>query len=305
MEIKTVSVIGLGALGTMYAHRISQRMPGVRIVADAARIARYRKNGITCNGEPCDFRYVAPGEGEEADLLIFAVKQGGLESAIASARSQVGENTIILSLLNGIISERIIGEAYGDDHVLLCVAQGMDAVMADGRLDYHNMGLLVFGDREKGVVSEKTRSVSDFFTRMEVPHIVDADMPKRLWGKLMVNVGVNQAVAVFGQNYGDIQKEGFVRDVMIAAMKEVLVLSQKEGIGLDESDLEYWLGILQGLSPAGKPSMRQDVEARRPSEVELFSGTVLALAKKHGLNTPVNRDLYERIMAMERGYKEG
>jgi 2-dehydropantoate 2-reductase len=48
--------------------------------------------------------------------------------------------------------------------------------------------------------------------------------------------------------------------------------------------------------------MRQDVEARRPSEVELFSGTVLSLAQKHGMNTPVNRELYARITEMERGY---
>ena len=302
MEIKTVSIIGLGALGTMYAHHLSQKMEDVRVVADEARIARYTGNGIFCNAARCKFNYVLPDEGGPADLLIFAVKQSGLQSAIESACSQVGKNTIVLSLLNGIISERIIGEAYGEEHVLLCVAQGMDAVMERGRLTYRNMGQLVFGDRKKDVVSEMTRSVDEFFTRMEVPHTVETDMPKRLWSKLMVNVGVNQAVAVYGQSYGDIQKPGFVRDTMIAAMREVMVLAQKEGIDLQESDLDYWLSLLQGLSPEGKPSMRQDVEAHRFSEVELFSGTVLELAKKYGIDTPVNRDLYTRVAEIEKNY---
>ena len=304
MDIKTVSVIGLGALGTMYAHHLHQRMPGVRIVADEARIARYRSTGIHCNGSPCDFHYIAPGQAQPADLLIFAVKQGGLAGAIETARDQVGENTMILSLLNGISSEGIIGQAYGEAHVLLCVAQAMDAMMVKGALTYHNMGLLVFGDREKGVVSGQARSVADFFTRMEVPHMLDADMQKRQWGKFMLNVGINQAIAVYGESYADVQKEGFVRDVMIAAMEEVRQLSQMEGIGLTSQDMAYWLDIVLGLSPAGKPSTRQDVEARRTSEVELFSGTVLALASKHGLNTPVNRDLYARITEMERSYSE-
>ena len=302
MEIETVSVIGQGALGTMFAHHMNQRMPGLSVVADEARTLRYNRDGVYCNGTPCAFRYVLPGEGGPADLLIFAVKQGGLQSAIEAARSQAGENTIVLSLLNGVISERIIGEAYGDEHVLLCVVQGTDAVMTDGRLTYHNMGQIVFGDREKGAVSDMTRSVAEFFTRMGVPHTVDTDMQKRMWGKFMLNVGLNQAVAVYGENYADIQKDGFVRDVMIAAMREAQTLAVLEGIALADKDLEYWLSILTGLSPQGKPSMRQDVEARRLSEVELFSGTVLQLAKKHHINTPVNRDLYERITAMERDY---
>ena len=302
MDIKTVSVIGLGALGTMYAHYLHQRMPGVRIVADEERIARYRSSGIYCNEKRCDFHYITPGQAQPADLLIFAVKQGGLAGAIETARDQVGENTIVLSLLNGISSEGIIGQAYGDAHMLLCVAQAMDALMTGGRLTYRNLGLLVFGDREKGVVSDMTRRVADFFTRMEVPHIVDTDMQKRQWGKFMLNVGINQAIAVYGESYADVQKEGLVRDVMIAAMEEVRALSQLEGIGLTGQDMDYWLGLIPGLNPKGKPSTQQDVEAKRLSEVELFSGTVLELAKKHGMDTPVNRELYTRITEMERGY---
>lgn len=302
MDIRTVSVIGLGTLGTMYAHHLHQRMPGVRIIADEARITRYRRTGIMCNGTPCDFRFIAPGEAEPADLLIFAVKQGGLADAIETAKDQVGENTIVLSLLNGISSERMIAQAYGEKHVLLCVAQAMDALMKDARLTYRNLGLLVFGDREAGAISDKTRSIADFFTRMEVPHRVNTDMQRYQWGKFMFNTGINQAIAVYGESYADVQKQGIVRDVMLAAMEEVRMLSQREGINLTEQDMDYWLGLVPRLNPVGKPSTRQDVEAKRLSEVELFSGTVLALAKKHGLDTPVNRDLYERITNMERGY---
>lgn len=302
MDIRTVSVIGLGTLGTMYAHYLHQRMPGVRIIADEARITRYRRTGIMCNGTPCDFRFIAPREAEPADLLIFAVKQGGLADAIETAKDQVGENTIVLSLLNGISSERMIAQAYGERHVLLCVAQAMDALMKDARLTYRNLGLLVFGDREAGAISDKTRSVADFFTRMEVPHRVNTDMQRYQWGKFMFNTGINQAIAVYGESYADVQKQGLVRDVMLTAMEEVRMLSQQEGINLTEQDMDYWLGLVPRLNPVGKPSTRQDVEAKRLSEVELFSGTVLALAKKHGLDTPVNRDLYERITNMERGY---
>ena len=127
-------------------------------------------------------------------------------------------------------------------------------------------------------------------------------MGKTMWGKLMLNVGVNQTVAVFGPNYGAIQAEGTQRDTMIAAMREVIELSRFENVSLTEDDLQNWLDILLTLNPKGKPSMRQDVEAKRPSEVALFSGTILALGEKHGVETPVNRILYERILQMEANY---
>ena len=179
----------------------------------------------------------------------------------------------------------------------------MDAVKVNNKLTYDNMGMLVFGDKEPGINSEKTKAVAHFFEKTGVPYQVDTNMPKRLWGKFMLNVGVNQTVAVYKSNYGEIQREGPARDMMIAAMKEVIAISEKEEVYLSEKeDLQYWLDILSTLSPIGKPSMAQDVDARRYSEVELFAGTVLEYGKKHGIATPVNQELYDRIKQIESEY---
>ncbi|WP_423802568.1 ketopantoate reductase family protein [Neobacillus sp. SAB-20_R2A] len=305
MEIKKVSIIGLGALGILFGHHLTKKMPKneLRIIADQDRIVRYQTDGVYCNGERCEFQYVTPEEKcEPADLLIFAVKYDGLEASIQATRNHVGENTIILSLLNGISSEAVIGKAFGMDKILYSVAQGMDAVKVGNELTYANKGMICFGDREIGVFSDKVKSVAAFFDKMELPYQVDTDMKKRLWGKFMLNVGVNQTVAVYRSDYGEIQREGQARDTMIAAMREVIALSEKEGVHLTEADLDYWLTVLGTLSPEGKPSMAQDVEAKRFSEVDLFSGTVLELGKKFGIPTPVNKELYERIKLMESKY---
>ncbi|MED4351285.1 2-dehydropantoate 2-reductase [Schinkia azotoformans] len=305
MEIKKVSIIGLGALGILFGHHLSKRMPkeDLRIIADKNRIQKYQTDGVYCNDERCDFNYISPEEAcEPADLLIFTVKFNGLQDAIKAVKNHVGENTIIISALNGISSEGVIGDAYGTDKVLYCVAQGMDAVKVGNKLTYANMGMLVFGDREPGIISEKVKAVKAFFEKTEFAHEVLTDMKEKLWGKFMLNVGVNQTVAVYESNYGEIQKDGPARDMMIAAMREVAMLSEKEGITLTEDDITYWLDVLSKLSPEGKPSMAQDVEARRFSEVDLFAGTVLELGKKYGIPTPVNKELYDRITKIESEY---
>ena len=306
MTIQKVSIIGMGALGILFGNHLSKKMPreNLRIIADSERISRYKTDKLYCNGEQCEFHYVSPEEDcMPADLLIFAVKFNGLEDAIQAAEKHVGEQTIILSLLNGITSEQIIGERFGIEKVLYCVAQGMDAVKTGNKLTYDNMGMLCFGDRSPGTISPKAEAVSRFFDRMELPYKLDINMEKRQWGKFMLNVGVNQTVAVHKSNYGGVQKAGEMREKMIAAMREVIALSKKTGADLSEEDLQYWLKVLGTLGPDKKPSMAQDVEAHRYSEVELFAGTVISLGKQYGVPTPVNQELYEGIKEIESQYE--
>ncbi|GAB3794103.1 ketopantoate reductase family protein [Virgibacillus kimchii] len=304
MEVKNVSIIGLGALGVLYGHHLSKKMPkeNLRIIADQERIEKYEREGIYCNGELCDFQYVTPEQNvEPADLIIFAVKYNGLQDAIHAAKNHVGENTVFLSTLNGITSEEAIGTYFGFDKLLYCVAQGMDAVKEGNRQSYHNFGTLVFGEKE-GIDTPKVKRIADFFKAMDMPYELDENMIKRQWGKFMLNVGVNQTVAVFASDYGEIQKEGKARDMMISAMREVMTLSRYEVINLGEEDVQYWLDVIGKLSPQGKPSMRQDTEAKRKSELELFAGTVIEMGKKHGVETPVNDELYRRIREMEQAF---
>lgn len=305
MKIRTVSIIGLGALGILFGNHLSKRMPkaDLRIIADKDRIKKYESNHIYCNGESCEFNYMTPEElCEPTDLIIFTVKYDGLNDAIQAMKNQVGEQTIILSALNGITSEDVIGETYGMDKILHCVAQGMDAVKIGNKLTYEHMGMLCFGEGQPGVISSKVKKVTEFFENMEFPYEAVTDMNTRLWGKFMLNVGVNQTVAVYESNYGEVQKEGQARDTMISAMREVMALSEIKGINLNEDDLNYWLDILSTLSPAGKPSMRQDLEAKRYSEVELFSGTVIKMGEKYCIPTPVNQQLYDKIKFIESQY---
>jgi 2-dehydropantoate 2-reductase len=305
MEIKKVSIIGLGALGILFGSHLAKSMPkeDVRIIADRKRIDKNKKENVYCNGEPCDFHFVAPEEPcEPADLLMFTVKYEGLHDAIQAVQRHVGKDTIILSALNGITSEGIIGQVYGMDKILYSVAQGMDAVKVGNKLTYDHLGMLCYGDQKPGMISDNVNTVAAFFDKIDFPYEIDTNMNKRLWGKFMLNVGVNQTVAVFKSNYGEVQRDGEARETMIAAMREVITLSEYEGVNLTEADLNYWLSVLATLSPEGKPSMAQDLEARRYSEVALFAGAVLEMGEQHRVPTPVNKVLYDTIKSIEDTY---
>lgn len=300
MEIKKVSIIGLGALGIMYGDYISQRIPGenLRIIADNKRIQKYKTQGVFCNGKLCHFNYLSNEVRDPADLLIFSTKFGQLEEAIASVSNQVGENTVILSTLNGVTSEEYLAEAFGRERVLLCTVQGMDAVKEDNYMTYQHMGYLCIGTWD-GKPSPYLDAATAFFDRINIPYNIPEDMQRQLWNKLLLNVGVNQAVAVYETNYGGVQREGEPKEVMLLAMKEVVAVAKAKNISLSEEDITNWLKVINSLAPEGKPSMRQDTQAHRPTEVELFSGTINRLGKQYCIATPVNEMLYRKIKDME------
>jgi len=306
MDIKNICIVGMGALGVLYGEFFTRKLGKQRVefVANEDRIKKYREEGVFCNGIPCDFNIVNENEkGKPADLLIFAVKATALDSAINTARNKVSDNTIILSLLNGISSEEIIGRAFGMDKVLYCVAQGMDAVKIGNELTYSNLGRICIGimDHEADK-KEKLQAVLDLFEKTGLPYTLEPDIKRRLWSKFMLNVGVNQVVMIYEGTYKTIQQSGEARELMIAAMREVMMLARKENVNVTEKDLEEYLNLIGTLDPNGMPSMRQDGLLRRKSEVELFSGTVLSLAKKHGVEVPVNRKIYETIREIESKY---
>ena len=303
-KINTVGIIGLGALGIMYAKHFTEQMgkDSVRIVADKNRIAKYRNEGIYCNGQKCDFQYVSDEDVcEPVDLLLFTVKNNDLHEAIKIANNQVGENTIILSLLNGITSEEIIGKTYGSEKLLYSVAQGMDASKIGNRLTFVNLGFLSIGE-ENNQLNDNLQSVAAFFDQTNTPYEIPKNIKHKLWSKLMLNTGVNTTVAIFETNYGGIQVSGTPRDTVISAMKEVIIIACKEGIALQEQEIDYWLQIIDSLNPNGMPSMRQDTMSRRNTEIDLFSGTIITLGRKHGIPTPVNDFLFDRIKKLEANY---
>ena len=118
--MKKVSIIGMGALGLLYGSIIAKNCGTecVDYIMDDARSEKYRDLQFACNGMPMDFRMTRASEATPADLLIVAVKATGLEAAIRDMKNAIGENTIIISVLNGISSEQMIGEVYGFDNIV-------------------------------------------------------------------------------------------------------------------------------------------------------------------------------------------
>lgn len=300
--MKKIVVIGLGALGCAYASKLYLMNPqGLKIIAGGERAKRYKEEGFLINGKRYDFSYVSPEEkSQPADLILVTVKGYQLDQAVIDMKNHVGENTVILSLLNGITSEQIIGKAYGMDKMLYALSFGLTANREGNKIHFTSYGNISFGEKTNVTYSKKVQTVKEIFEEADIPFTIPENMMRSLWWKFMVNVGINQCSAVTRGRYRIFQTMDEAKELMESAMWEVVRLSEKAGIHLNGTDIEKWYEILNALHPESRTSMLEDIECGRKTEVDIFAAAVCDMGEEYGIDTPVNRTLLNIIKVIER-----
>jgi len=297
--VSRIHLVGLGAVGAAYASRFVEAGDDLRVVADPARVARYRDEPTVVNGQA--YRFSPLDDDLPADLVVVAVKHPQLGEAVELVAPGIGPDTVVLSLLNGIGSEDRLRQGLPGAHVPYAISVGIDAVR-DGRdVRYTSLGRILFGEATNSEPpTAAVARVAGMLARAGIPHLVPADMLHELWWKFLINVGANQVSALARAPYRVLQdRDQPARGVMIAAQREVIAVANASGIALDESDIQRWLDVLDGLGPDNYTSMAQDVLAGRPTEVEIFAGAVVELGRRTGIPVPVNTTLYGLLKGAE------
>lgn len=303
-KIKNVNIIGMGALGLLYGNMIAEGagQECVNFVMDDEHYEKTQGKTFTINGKEKKFNIIRAREAKPADLIILAVKFTGIDAALDVMESSVGENSLIISVLNGILSEEILAKRFGEDKVLYAVAEGMDAMRFGTKLSFTKPGTLFIGT-PKAEMQHKLDILSAFFEKAGVGYNVQKDILHKMWSKFMLNVGINQTCMIYAKGYGEAMKEGSAEYMtLVGAMREVKEIANIKGIALTEEDIKRYLKMLKTLDPLATPSMGQDRINKKPSEVELFAGTVLRLAKECDVLAPANQFIYEKVREIESEY---
>ena len=301
-SINTVALIGLGAIGGYLANYLQKAVgyENLRIIADGSRKTKIEKDGLLVNGNPVFFRVVTPKEiMEPADLVVIITKFNALPQAILDIKNQIGENTIIMSPLNGIESEDLVAKEYGYEKLLYSFAR-VSVNMIGNQLTFDpSFAFMEFGERLNYEISERVTIVSDLFEKAGIKYKIPEDMILAIWGKFMCNVSENRVTALLHIPFGAFHENVHANYVREMAMREVVQIANAKGIALSEEDILQHRERLKKIRYEGKPSTLQDIEAGRKTEVDMFSGTIIRLGLETGIPTPVNEFLFHAIKVLE------
>ncbi|MDR1832296.1 MAG: ketopantoate reductase family protein [Fusobacteriaceae bacterium] len=300
--IKTVSLIGLGAIGSYFACNLQTVLgDNLRIVAGGERGQRIRKNGIIANGTQYYFNVVDPATpADPADLVIIITKMTGLRQALEDIRNHVGPDSILMAPLNGVEKEEIVASVYGWDRLLYSLTR-VSVLMVGNTVSFDpKQARIEFGEKTNESVSPRVQAVADLFAKAGVKPKIQPDMIRAIWHKYMCNLAENQVSALlhvpFGAWNGQSVHATALREMV---MREVARVAAKKGIILTEEEIRIQGEKLKAMPYNNKSSTLRDLEEKRKTEIDMFGGTLCRIAKEVGEEAPVNEFLYHAIKVLE------
>ena len=297
-EIKNILICGIGAIGAIYANKINQdENSNLKILIDKTRLEKYKKNAKIFNGKKLELDYVLPENTDyKADLIIIATKFDAIYDVKENIKNFVKDNTIIISLLNGVTSEEILASKYGWNNIPLAYFIGHSAMRSGNLITHDGLGEIVFGLKDDiNTSKEIIDRLKNYFDRVGISYRVPEDMYRAYWLKFMLNVSSNQPSSILRLTFGQMQENKSCINFIKNIMKEVQKIAKAQGVKNTDTMIEEAFISFNKMIKEGKTSMLQDVEAKRKTEVDMFAGTIIEFGKKHNIPTPYNMVLKEMI----------
>ena len=301
-EIKHVLICGIGAIGSIYADKISRYdNENLKILVDKTRLEKYSKSPKIFNGKELKLSYILPENTDfKADLIIIATKYDGLNEAINNIKNFVKDDTIILSLLNGVTSETLIAQKYGAKHIVHSYFVGHSAMRNGNNITFDGRGDIVFGVLNPEITDKNDENIlKNYFDKVGIDYKMPEDIRHAMWLKFMLNVSSNQVSAILHKTFGQMQKSPKIRKLLENIMLEVVEIAKAKGVKNTQTMIDEAFNSFDKMIPEGKTSMLQDIEAGRKTEVEIFAGTVIKMGEEYNIPTPYNKFLKEMIEAVD------
>lgn len=293
-----IVIVGLGAIGSVYAVSMKNAGIDVKVAVDSQRLQKYNDNQLRFNDVEYKFDYFTPKVGDEhAELIVIATKGGTYEEALELVKPVVGHKTIILPLLNGITSEKMAAQKFGWENVLYGYFIGHTATRVGRNIFQDGSYKTVFGEKNNDLnnLSEKVLRVKEIFEKGKIKYRIDQNMESSLWQKFVINIGLNQTTAFYCQNYGQIKANSEAIKFMNGLMLEAQEVAVGLGIEGAKNFAENGIETLNKMEGSDSSSMLQDVEAGRHTEVDMFAGEVCKLAEKLNIPTPLNKLVLSKL----------
>ena len=299
MIIKSVAVLGAGAVGSYVIWGLSEKKDiRLGVIASGERAKRLKNKGCKINDTVYHPEVWTPEEAHGVDFLIVSLKYGALPGALDNITAVTGENTVIMSLMNGVDSEEIIAEKVGAEHLLHAVIKVASHKENDGYVFNPEATLgIIFGEVSAPYDSERVQAVLDLFSGTGLHYRATDCILEEIWSKFRLNVCNNLPQAILGAGVGCYRDSVHMKAISDGLRAELMTIAEAKGIDISKADVSSGRG--SAVPPTARYSTLQDLDAGRHTEIDMFSGALIRMGKELGIPTPYNEFTYHMIKALE------
>lgn len=297
MASPPILIVGTGALGCLFAARLAPHAEVTMLGTWPAGLAALRKEGvrlIEADGRETQVAVRVAGSPEDcrgARFSLVLVKSWQTGRAARQLAEALDPEGVALSLQNGLGNLEVLQEALGDQRAFAGVTTTGATLLGPGRVRAGGTGPTHVAEhpclnpwiavlRQAGFEVETTD-----------------DLQGLIWGKLVVNAGINPLTALLGVLNGELLERSDASALMEAAALEAAAVAEARKVRLPFEDPVVFVENVARRTATNRSSMLQDMERKAPTEIDAICGAIVEEGRRLGLPTKVNWTLWRLVRA--------
>lgn len=301
-----VAVVGCGAMGSVYAALLAAAGHDVWAIDTwAAHVEAIRSRGLRLEGASGDrtVRLQASTQTADAgpcDLVVVATKVMHTAQAASALPPLMGEDTVVVSIQNGIGGPAAVAAVVGEARVVVGVVGGFGAtIRALGHAHHAGWELLLLGECA-GAVTPRLEALAALWREAGFQVRCRDDIDQLVWEKLVCNVAFSGPCALTESLIGEVIGDADLWSLASGCVEEAFAVARARGTRLGFDDPVAHVRAFGLRFVDSRPSMLLDHMARRLSEVDAINGAIAPAALAVGLTAPCNEAVAALIRARER-----
>lgn len=239
--------------------------------------------------------------GAGVDLVIIFVKSHQTQEAAQWARPLLKPDSLALTLQNGLGNLQTIADVLGAARAVQGVTSHGATLLGPGRVRHAGQGPTHIASQPSN--AERLNAIAALFKQAGFEIHLSHNLDGLLWGKLIINVGINPLTAILRVRNGLLVELESARSLMAAAVDEAVQVAQARGVTLPYDDPQEQVKAVAIATGPNRSSMLSDVLRGVPTEIDVINGAIVREGTRLGVPTPVNQVLVWLIKAIEASYE--
>ena len=303
-QLKIV-IVGIGGIGGTIGCKLAQyKKEDVNFFCRGVTLEKLLSDGLEFRSDN-NFCVIHPNIATNdphkighADVVIFAVKNYGLESAAKDIAPMIGKETVIIPLLNGLDAERKLKEIFTGAEVLGGCIYVSAFVISPGIVRQNGSVLKVLFGNSDLTQEENLKRYSvilDIFEAAGIDTTLTSGIENEMWIKFIMISGLGTASSFYMRNLGELFAHEDSADMFKGLVREIVSVAEAKGVALPENMESETLKKCLSFTPESKTSMQLDFEKGGGNELEALTGYVCEEARKLGIAVPLYEGAYNKL----------
>ena len=301
-----ILIFGIGGVGGYFGGKLAQAGFNVTMIARGKHLEAINKNGLEVESINGNFK-VKPNlvtdelaEVPNPDLVILGVKSWQIQEVANKLKPIISTETMVLPLQNGANNVEKLLEILPKQNVLAGLCHIVSFLEKPGKIKHVSFEpRITFGEIDNST-SERIERLKTVFEKAGITNFNPENIQLEIWKKFLFITTVSGLGGLTRVSIDKIRESEYLYDLLLKTAQEIKLIANAKDIPLAEEHLEKAFEIIQNQPPGTTASTQRDIMAERPSELENFNGFIVKEGQKLGIATPVNKNIYECLLPMEK-----